>query len=59
MEKRRLTGNMMTVFDFLKGYIKVEGEQKCSLCFLRAGLDCMEGGPGESFQFPGRSYLAW
>lgn len=40
MEKRRFTGNMMTVFDYLKGYIRVEGAEVSSV-FLkgRTGLD--------------------
>lgn len=40
MEKRRLAGNTMTVFDYLKGYIRVEGAEVFSV-FLkgRTGLD--------------------
>ena len=55
VEKRRLTGNLMTVFDYLKGCIRVEGAEVFSV-FLegRTGLD--GGSPGVSFQLSVRSY---
>lgn len=40
MDKRRLTGNMMTVFDYLKGCNRVEGAEVFSVVLEgRTGLD--------------------
>lgn len=40
MDKRRLTGNMMTVFDYLKGCDRVEGAEVFSVVLEgRTGLD--------------------
>lgn len=40
MDKRRLTGNMMTVFDYLKGGNRVEGAEVFSVVLEgRTGLD--------------------
>lgn len=49
MEKRRLTGNMMTVFDYLKGYIRVEGAEMFSV-FLEGRTRLDGRRPGERFQ---------
>lgn len=40
MEKRRLTGNIMTIFDYLQGCIRVEGAEVFSVILEgRTGLD--------------------
>lgn len=40
VEKRRLTGNMMTIFDYLKVCIRAEGAEVFSLILEgRPGLD--------------------